>query len=315
MIEVYVDNDPDNNPPEIWIVEPDNGDTVSGVIVIWMVAWDDDGLDQIQDVWVRIDGGDLRNATYNHTDGEGSWWYYEWDTTEVEDGWHTIKATVYDGIDDGHDIIEVYVDNDDDPFLHPADPSRIPDRGLEFVPMTIGIIVLMGAVFAGAGTEVGKYGLLKLIFLPLYTKTRKKDILDHFVRGEIYGYIKVNPGDNYSTIKNNLGLKNGTLTYHLSVLERKGLVKSWSNNGNKYFYPDSVRIPGNGVKNPGIHDAILKSIEESPGISVKDIAAVTGISHQLANYHVKKLIIDDKIEIQRKSFYKVCFPKNVGKNT
>jgi len=110
-IEVYVDNHPENHPPMIEIVEPDGGATISGTVVIWMCAWDPDGNDQIQDVWVRIDHGDWRNATHNHTDAECSWWYYEWDTTEVDDGWHHITAIVYDGIDYGDDHIEVYVDN------------------------------------------------------------------------------------------------------------------------------------------------------------------------------------------------------------
>ena len=54
----------------------------------------------------------------------------------------------------------------------------------------------------------------------------------------------------------------------------------------------------------------MKSIRESPGISVKDVAAVTGISTQLANYHIRKLALDNKIELERKSFSKVCYPKN-----
>jgi hypothetical protein len=111
LIEVYVDNIPDNNPPQIAIIEPDGGATVSGTITIWMVAWDEDGNDDIDDVWVKIDSGDNQNATYNHTDAEGQWWYYEWNTSEVEDGWHHITAIVWDGHDDGSDVIEVYVDN------------------------------------------------------------------------------------------------------------------------------------------------------------------------------------------------------------
>jgi hypothetical protein len=84
VIEVKVNNVPENSPPGIEIVEPGDGETVKGVIVIWMVAWDPDGNDQIENVWVRIDGGELRNATYNHTDGEGQWWYYEWDCLMVQ---------------------------------------------------------------------------------------------------------------------------------------------------------------------------------------------------------------------------------------
>ncbi len=401
VIEVLVDNEPENHAPSIEIVEPDHGATVSGTIVIWMVAWDADNLSEIQDVWVKIDGGHLRNATYNHTDHEGQWWYYEWDTTEVDDGWHDITAIVFDGQDDGHDVIEVYVDNvppspmqreiqdieegdsvsgnteikiqawdptgneeiesvqiriddgewQDATLVEPEDgepywvlewdttnvkngehhiytringepegsePEAIgvvvdnPDKDNEFwsafpwaLLTLIGILIGL-SVFAI--TEVGKIALFSLIFLPLYTKISKKDILDHFVRGQIFGYIKINPGDNYTTIKNNLELPNGTLTYHLNILEKEGLVKSWSDGRHKFFYPQGVKIPGNGVKNPSIYDAIQKSIMESPGITVKDIAVVNGISRQLANYHVRKLAAEGKIELERKSLSKVCYP-------
>ena len=162
----------------------------------------------------------------------------------------------------------------------------------------------------GAGTEVGKFAIISFIILPLYTKLTKKDVLDHFVRGEIFGYIKVHPGDNYTTIKKNLDLNNGTLTYHLNVLEKEGYIKSWSHGGHKYFYPQGVKIPGNGVKNPSIYDAIIKSIKDSPGISIRDIAAVTGISRQLANYHVRKLVAEGRVELERKSLSKVCYLKN-----
>ncbi|UCE38295.1 MAG: winged helix-turn-helix transcriptional regulator [Thermoplasmata archaeon] len=400
IIEVFVDNLPENRIPGIVIVEPDHGSTVNGTIVIWMLAWDHDGDDDIENVWVRIDGGPLRNATYNHTDRLGQWWYYEWDTTEVDDGWHDIRAIVYDGKDDNDDIIEVLVDNsppeheilniDEGEILDGEIEIRIqtsnPDENVEIETMWIkiddgewkeanlvesedgtsywayeldtknlkngehhiytspnkgkdeseveeitvlvdnpdkvsetpspfpwAILVAIGTIIGlslFALTEVGKFALLSLIFLPLYTKITKKDVLDHFIRGQIFGYIKVNPGDNYSTIKKNLDLNNGTLTYHLKVLEREGLVKSWNDGTHKYFYPQGVKIPGNGVKNPSIYEAILKSIKDSPGISVKDIAAVNGISSQLANYHVRKMAANGTIELERKSFSKVCYPKD-----
>jgi predicted transcriptional regulator len=298
VIEVYVDNIHENHPPRIEIMEPEHGDTVGGTVVIWMLAWDADGLDDIENVWVRIDEGDLNEATYNHTTGEGQWWYYEWDTTEVENKGHWIKAIVSDGIDEGDDIIHVHVYNEEGD----AGP------GMLFLLILLLVSFLVGLSLWGA-TEVGTYSLMNLIFLPLYTKISKKDVLDHFVRGQIFGYIKINPGDNYTTIKKNLDLNNGTLTYHLNVLQREGLVKSWSDGKHKFFYPQGVKIPGNGVKNPSIHDAILKSIKDSPGITVRDIAAVTGISRQLANYHIRKMAANGTIELERKSFSKSCYPK------
>jgi predicted transcriptional regulator len=372
-----------------------------------MLAWDTDGNEQIEDVWVRIDGGDLLNATYHETTSEGQWWYYEWDTTTVEDGWHWIKAVVFDGIDDGHDVAEylietvpensppvveiVYPEHGDvvsgtiEIVLHAWDPDGVMDVEMVYVKIDGGaweeatfieyegdysiwvyewdtttvedgehhihakawdgqdhseeevimvmvenneggtstwmVGILPALILAGilscvalalAGTEVGTMAFMSLIFLPLYTKISKKDVLDHFVRGQIFGYIKINPGDNYTTIKKNLELNNGTLTYHLNVLEKEGLIKSWSNGSHKYFYPMGVKIPGNGVKNPSIHDAILKSIMDSPGISVSDIAAVNGISKQLTNYHVRKMAAEGTIEFERRSFSKLCYPIKVN---
>jgi hypothetical protein len=126
LIEVKVDNIPDNNPPGVDITHPPAGKPVEDVVTIWMVAWDLDGSEQVQDVWVRFGEGELLNATYNHTNGEGQWWYYEWNTTEFEEGWHHIKAVAFDGEDDCHDVIEVKVDNipDNPPHVEIVEPEQ-----------------------------------------------------------------------------------------------------------------------------------------------------------------------------------------------
>lgn len=120
LIEIKVDNVPDNNEPGIVIITPKDGATVNGIVTIWMNAWDADNISDIQNVWVRINGGDLLNATYNHTDGEGQWWYYIWNTTGLEDGWHKIKAITFDGTDDASDLHEVKVNNNQNnkPFVN-----------------------------------------------------------------------------------------------------------------------------------------------------------------------------------------------------
>jgi hypothetical protein len=111
VIGVIVDNEPDNHAPGVEIVEPAHGEEVSGVVRILICAWDEDGFDDIEQVWIRIDDGSLREAIFFEVEGECSWWIYEWDSTEVDNGWHSITAIVFDGEDDGHDTIEVYVNN------------------------------------------------------------------------------------------------------------------------------------------------------------------------------------------------------------
>jgi predicted transcriptional regulator len=282
------------------IDEPEQGDTISDSVEIRMTASDGDGNDDIEIVFIKIDDGEWQEATFVEVDEEHSRWIFLWDTTNVKNGEHHIYAKASDGKEDSEmDVVGVFVDN----------PDREPGFSGILALLLMALIMALLAFLLIGGTEVGKFALFSLFILPLYTKISKKDVLDHFVRGQIFGYLKVHPGDNYTTIKKNLDLNNGTLTYHLNVLEREGMIKSWSNGGHKYFYPKGVKIPGNGVKNPSIYSAILKSIEDSPGISIKDIAAVTGISRQLANYHVRKMAAEGQIELERKSLSKVCYPK------
>ncbi|MFQ6128132.1 MAG: PKD domain-containing protein [Thermoplasmata archaeon] len=175
------------------------------------------------------------------------------------------------------------------------------------IPATLGILAaaLIGGIL---NTEVGKFGLFKFLLIPLYVKLKRKDILDHFLRGQIYGYIKVHPGENYSTIKRNLQLNNGTLTYHLDVLEREGLIISKQKGSRKVFYPVGMRIPDNGAGLHVIQEDILARVSESPGMSISDLARLIGISRQLTNYHVKKLVDDGRITIERKGVRARCFP-------
>jgi hypothetical protein len=66
----------------------------------------------------------------------------------------------------------------------------------------------------------------KFLVIPLYTKIRREEVLDHFTRGRIYGMIESSPGVHYTLIKKKVGVGNGTLTYHLSTLEREGFIRA-----------------------------------------------------------------------------------------
>ncbi|NIP33510.1 MAG: hypothetical protein GWN18_01105, partial [Thermoplasmata archaeon] len=83
-----------------------------------------------------------------------------------------------------------------------------------------GVTITFGALLVILMTEVGRVALLSLLLVPLYTKIKREKVMDHFVRGRIYEFVCQNPGVNYSAIKEQFKLTNGTVTYHLSMLER-----------------------------------------------------------------------------------------------
>ncbi len=210
----------------------------------------------------------------------------------------------------GNYTVTLYVEDDDENMDSDAIHVAVKAPAQEFpliIPLGLG---LLAAAFVGGflNTEVGKFGLFKFLLIPLYVKLKRKDILDHFLRGQIYGYIKVHPGEHYTAIKRNLQLNNGTLTYHLDVLEREGLIISKPKGSRKIFYPVGMKIPDNGLH--AIQEDILERVNESPGMSISDLARLMGISRQLANYHVKKLVEGGQIDIERKGVRARCFPSN-----
>ncbi|MEW5760277.1 MAG: winged helix-turn-helix transcriptional regulator [Candidatus Thermoplasmatota archaeon] len=160
----------------------------------------------------------------------------------------------------------------------------------------IGIIVAIGVIGA---TELGKYNLF-LFFLPLYTRIAKEEVRDQYTRGRIYQYIEDNPGAHYNLIKEKLAITNGTLTYHLSVLEREEQIKARNDGFRKRFYPFSMKIPERDLNISAFRARIISIIKEKPGISQKEIAELLGESREVAGYHLREMARDGLIKAKEK---------------
>ncbi len=151
----------------------------------------------------------------------------------------------------------------------------------------ITILFAMGALVAT--TEIGRYTAL-VLFLPLYTKLRKEKILDQRTRGLIQGYITANPGANYTIIRDNLSLADGTLTYHLQVLEREGYVYSIREGLFRCFYPQGVPPPKRGKLHlSDTQSDIVRIVKRIPGITVGEIATAMKRRPNVISYHLKLL--------------------------
>lgn len=153
---------------------------------------------------------------------------------------------------------------------------------------------------------------LKILFLfvPLYSKIKRDEVLDQFVRGQVYGYIKTHPGDHFNEIKRQLGLSNGTLSYHLRVLESQEYIWSRSDGMYRRYYPSEIpksrdmrRLSGNETQN-----TILKIIDKEPGISLKEIAKIMKTSHQVVSYHINMLTREGRIHVKKCGKKKICYP-------
>ena len=179
---------------------------------------------------------------------------------------------------------------------------RVPEISQPFNWMPI---LMVGFIATGVGiatffaaTEVGYLSFISL-FLPLYVRLKKKDVLSHFTRGQIFGYIQANPGAHYNAIMQDLDLKNGVGAYHLKVLEREGYIKSLKEGIYKRFYPATMRVPEKRLHLSRVQRDILKEIQKRPGVTQKQLSRLLDESKQVVNYHVKILESARLIRLER----------------
>jgi predicted transcriptional regulator len=123
----------------------------------------------------------------------------------------------------------------------------------------------------------------------------------------ILGYVMVHPGDTYTDIKRNLLLSNGTLSYHLRVMERQGLIRSQTRGPRKMFFSREARVPEDGGGLHEIQVRMFRAIAAVPGLAVKDIAGALGITSQHALYHLRALAAQGFVRLERRGLNLRCF--------
>ena len=159
--------------------------------------------------------------------------------------------------------------------------------------------VLLISIVAIA-TEVGKYGFFKMVFFPLYSRVKKEEVLDHFVRGQIYGHIMAHPGSHYNAIKQELKVTNGTLSHHLKTLEMQGFVKSQRDGTYKRFYPMGAKHSNKkGIRLSDLQLSIIDNLRQTAGMTQSDIAAAIGMSQQSISYNLNILVRKDILRYER----------------
>lgn len=158
------------------------------------------------------------------------------------------------------------------------------------------LLISIGAI----ATEVGKYGFFKMVFLPLYSRVKKEEVLDHFVRGQIYGHIMAHPGSHYNAIKQELKVTNGTLSHHLKTLEMQGFVKSQRDGTYKRFYPMGAKHSNKkGIRLSDLQLSIIDNLRQTAGMTQSEIAAIIGMSQQSISYNLNILVRKDILRYER----------------
>ncbi len=131
--------------------------------------------------------------------------------------------------------------------------------------------------------------LAALLAFALFLRISGRRALDHFTRGQIVGYVSANPGSTYSQVRKSLGLSNGTLAYHLWVLERLGFVRSERQGRLRRLFPTGPIARSDWFVLSPIQYAILDVLHAQGPMSQIEIARRLRVSKQRAHYNVNAL--------------------------
>jgi predicted transcriptional regulator len=146
------------------------------------------------------------------------------------------------------------------------------------------------------GVEWLLYAFAALL-VPLYMRVRRDKVLENFLRGRIYEYVRQHPGAHFRMIISGVKLSIGAVRYHLEVLERTGMIKSERKLNMKRFYTTEVD-EDEGKRSQPLQRLVLSVLRKQSdlsifrrhsGLSVDAIADTLNESHQVVMCHLREL--------------------------
>ncbi|HYA71358.1 MAG TPA: winged helix-turn-helix transcriptional regulator [Thermoplasmata archaeon] len=167
------------------------------------------------------------------------------------------------------------------------------------VPLTYAILGA-SVVAAGAAAAVS------------YTRLTRDTVLRQKLRSLIYEYIQSEPGASFSSVRDALGLQNGTTSYHLSVLEREGFIQSVVRGRRRYFFPVTGAVTTREPPLSRIQSSILKAVELVPGIGLRELSRKIGHEPSSVAYSTRVLTREGLLRTDRAGFRLRFYLGSVG---
>ncbi|MDG6220278.1 MAG: winged helix-turn-helix transcriptional regulator, partial [Candidatus Thermoplasmatota archaeon] len=177
-------------------------------------------------------------------------------------------------------------------ILTPYEPAFIPGAGF-------GILAFLA--------YVAKHKEL-LLLIPAYSRLSNREIVENPTRKAILEHISQEPGVNFSSLMTDLDLKNGVLSHHLRTLERAGHIRSKKDGSLRRYYPSDCVLP------MSLDEKLLYTLARNPGISETGLAEKLGVTRQVINYHIGKLLENRKVAVRREGRRTRCYALSLTPN-
>ncbi len=146
---------------------------------------------------------------------------------------------------------------------------------------------------------------------------KRQSLLLHPIRRELYQILCENPGTYLLELAELLEAPLGTLTWHLRILEREGLVKSIKFAGKRLFFPKMLRTQEAEMAYLTLRSKtarkIFQFVVNHPGCHQEQMAEVLHVHHDTIRWHVLRMERTGLIKIVREGRKKRHYLDHLGK--
>jgi len=139
----------------------------------------------------------------------------------------------------------------------------------------------------------------------------------HPLRRELYQLVCETPGSYFYEIVSALAAPQGTLSWHLRMLEKDGLIKSAKFGGKRLYFPKMLRSESAekafAILKNNTAAKVFDHIINNPGCYQTEIAETLSIHHDTVRHHITRLAEAHLIEIIRDGRTVRYYPGDLGK--
>lgn len=177
--------------------------------------------------------------------------------------------------------------------------------GWTYAPATVGLTPwLVGAAALGAAALGVRYvpALRRFAFgaLALFSMAGRPDVLENPTRSQILDLVRERPGTSLSSVQRGLGLGWGTMSYHVTLLERTGLLVTKRAGGKRLLFAqgDSRLMEPAAwglLQNPSVRRLAETLLAAPEGVTQADLSRRLDCSTQYVGRLLRKLEVQQLV--------------------
>lgn len=141
----------------------------------------------------------------------------------------------------------------------------------------------------------------------LIGRVRRERLLEHPVRKRIVEEVRGHPGIHHRRLLRSLAVSNGTLAYHLQMLERAGYLRAHRAHGRKYLFVPEDPVDRHLLLATEQDRELLSMLSEARAADIEELGRRSGLKGSSIAYHMGRLRTLGLVEVRREGHAFVFF--------